>query len=84
MKCPRCEEGTLSKIRFLSDKKIAYLCDYCRNFWYENEHIDNLTSHSLDENAKSKEIPEEFEYLDEKDNDQQKIIDKENRELYKK
>ena len=67
MRCPKCEEGELIKIRFKKNNSLAYLCTFCTIFWFANEEISAHSGRDL--RAYSGE--EEREYtvveLDEKD-----------------
>lgn len=72
MICPRCDEGALVKIKFKHDGKVAFLCDFCEAFWFEDEHIKSSTGHVLESYGQG---GEDFEYpieeLPEKDQDHQ-------------
>lgn len=77
MICPRCEEGTLSKIRFKKNKKTAYLCDVCMTYWLSTEHIVAAGGHTLDEAERNI-----FVYVSEKDEDEEEVQDEWAREQY--
>lgn len=48
MKCPKCEEGKLTKIKFKELDKIAYICEFCGDIWYEKEAINQFGGHTFD------------------------------------
>lgn len=77
MKCPKCEEGKICKVTFKTSGRSAYLCDYCGSFWYEGEHIDVLTGHTLVE-----EISEPYVFIQEADKEQKEYQDEEDRVWY--
>jgi hypothetical protein len=68
MRCPKCEEGELVKIRFRKTNEVAYLCDFCNRFWFIGEMIGSETpGHAI----KSYTAGDSIEYVvlesDEKD-----------------
>lgn len=67
MKCPKCEEGKLVKLKFKTSGKFAYRCDFCDALWFENELISSTTGHTLRGFTQGEE--DEFEVLDEQDQD---------------
>ena len=82
MRCPKCEEGTLMKIKFNATGKTAYLCDVCRTYWLTTEHIESQAGHILDENAQEFTMPETFSYLKEEDKEAEEVKDEKKREEY--
>lgn len=84
MQCPKCNEGNLKKIRFITSGKNAYLCDCCNSFWFSGEEIKATSGHVMDENAKDKTVPEGFVYLNEQDQEYQAGEDEKQRESYEK
>lgn len=76
MKCPKCELGFLQKIRFQKTNTLAYLCDTCGVFWYDNETIAATSGHTLvEENG----VSLVYEYLSEKDKEDQAAADEKDR-----
>lgn len=73
MRCPKCEEGTINKIKFKSNGQIAYLCDFCDEMWFENEHIGILTGQSFRDFSEGKDVEYSFDELAEKDYEHQSI-----------
>lgn len=67
MRCPVCEIGTVVRIYFKRNKKLARLCDCCEALWEEGEDIGGNTNHTLHSYAHG----DEYEYLvdDLEDND---------------
>ncbi len=65
MKCPKCTEGNLGKIKFKAGEKIAYSCDFCDALWFDHERILETTGHSLSSYLTGME----YEELDEQDED---------------
>lgn len=47
MVCPKCEEGTIVKVKLKKNGKVAYLCDFCERMWFEGEDIDKDAGHTL-------------------------------------
>lgn len=47
MKCVRCEEGTLVRIKFKETGLRAFLCDYCESIWFEGRDISPNTAFML-------------------------------------
>lgn len=47
MLCPRCDEDDVKKIRFKSDGKVAYICEFCESLWFEGEEISPFTARAL-------------------------------------
>jgi len=71
MKCPKCDEGTLIKIKFKSSGKNAHLCDFCDALWFDHEMIASTTGHTL--RVYSEEREHGFTELPEQDQDHQSI-----------
>lgn len=71
MICPKCDEGTIVKIRFKKNGRPAYLCDVCGTLWFEGENIKFNTGHTLDSYSQTQDIEYEIEELQEKDQDHQ-------------
>jgi hypothetical protein len=71
MKCPKCDEGTLMKIQFKPNGKIAYHCNFCDALWFDNERIAVTTGHTLRTFTQGEE--DEFEEYDEQDEDHRPI-----------
>jgi hypothetical protein len=67
MKCPKCEEGTLGKIKFKAGGKTAHLCSFCDGLWFENERISETTGRSL--RTYTNEMMQEYEDCDDQDED---------------
>jgi len=62
MKCPKCEEGSLAKIKFKTSGEKGVLCDFCESLWLDNELIISTTGHILRVFR-----PEKDEFLDKLD-----------------
>ena len=45
MKCPKCEEGTITKIMFKKARENAFICDSCETFWKVGEEIKFNSGH---------------------------------------
>lgn len=71
MKCPKCDEGKLVKIKFKASGKAAYLCDFCEALWFDNERISETTGHTLRAYTHGEE--DEFEIYDEQDQDHRPV-----------
>jgi len=69
MKCVRCEEGTLVKIRFKESGKSADLCDFCGAMWLEGMTIALGTGFML--NSYQSGIEREFILDEAEDKDQE-------------
>lgn len=67
MKCPKCEEGTLVKLKFKTSNKTASRCTFCDALWFDNELISPTTGHTLRGFTQGEE--DEFEELDDQDQD---------------
>lgn len=67
MKCPKCDEGKLVKIKFKATGKIAYLCEFCDALWFDNERILPTTGHSM--RVYSEGRVHEYDEFDEQDQD---------------
>lgn len=71
MKCPKCEEGELTKIKFKESGKFAQLCDFCEAVWFDNEIVAKTTGHTLRVYFRDKE--HEFDELPSQDQDHQLV-----------
>lgn len=71
MKCPRCEEGALVKIKFKVSGRFASLCEFCDTLWFDHEMIASTTGHTL--RAYSQGNEHEFDELNDQDQDHQPI-----------
>lgn len=69
MKCVRCEEGTLVKIRFKQSGKNAYLCDFCESLWLEGTDISLGTGFML--NSYQRGVEQEYTLDEAEDKDQE-------------
>lgn len=69
MKCPRCEEGTLVKVRFKETGKRAHLCNFCESLWFEGKDIALGTAFTLSSYQRGVEREYSFDELSEKDKD---------------
>lgn len=67
MKCPKCEEGIITKIKFKKTEKIAYLCDFCETVWTEGEDINFNTGHALRSHTEGRDLAYTVEAAGEKD-----------------
>ena len=48
MKCLKCDEGKLTKIKLKTTNKYAYLCEFCGTIWSENESFSKSPGHVLE------------------------------------
>lgn len=69
MRCVRCEEGTLVKIRFKDSGKGAYLCDFCESLWLEGTHVSLGTGYLLDSYQRG--VEREYTLEENEDTDQE-------------
>lgn len=74
MICPKCEEGTIVKIRFKTNGRFAFLCDFCDALWFEGEDINIATNHTLRSFTQEQELEYSIEEINEKDQDHQPIM----------
>ena len=47
MICPKCDEGKMTRVRFKTTERNAYLCDLCEALWFVGEEIGITTAHTL-------------------------------------
>lgn len=47
MKCPKCEEGTLSRVYFKKRNEEGIQCDFCGTVWLEDESVRANTGHPI-------------------------------------
>ena len=80
MVCPKCEEGNITKIKFKKSGKIAFLCEVCNALWFEEEHIDLTTGHTLTSYSQSEDIGYTVEELREEDFEHQPLPSAKNNE----
>lgn len=71
MVCPKCNEGTITKIKFKRNGKQAHLCNLCEALWLEGENINSNSSHTLKSYSQSEDIEYAIDELEEKDQDHQ-------------
>ena len=71
MRCPKCDEGALIKIKFKHNGQTAHLCSYCEGLWFADERILATTGHTLKVYSQGKE--HEFDELNNQDQDHQPI-----------
>jgi len=71
MKCPKCDEGTLVRIKFKTSGSLAKLCSYCDALWFDREMISATSGHTLHAYSQGKE--HEFDELNDQDQDHQPI-----------
>lgn len=70
MRCPKCEEGELVKIKFTHNNAIAYLCDFCSRFWFDDEEISPRSSgHALKSHSGEKDLEYKLIEIDKKEQD---------------
>lgn len=67
MTCPRCEKGTIIKIQFRKDGRLAHLCDVCGAIWFAGEEVSSNTSHFLHSFSSDDDREYIIEEVDEKD-----------------
>lgn len=48
MICPKCEEGSVEKVKIKMNREVLSICDFCHSIWIENESIKFDTGHLLD------------------------------------
>lgn len=48
MICPKCEEGSIEKVKVKLTGEILSICDFCHSIWTEEECIQFNTGHLLD------------------------------------
>lgn len=73
MICPKCSEGTITKIKFKKTGRQAHLCNLCGGLWFEKENIKSNTGHTLESYSQTEDIEYAFEDLSEKDQDHQVV-----------
>ncbi len=73
MVCPKCGEGNIIKIKFKKSGKIAFLCDFCDELWFEGEHIKENTGHTLKSFTEEEDIGYTIEELREEDFEHQPL-----------
>lgn len=73
MKCVKCEEGELKKIKFIKSGQVAYACDYCETYWLEGDLIKYNTGHTLNPYHPIDDYEYPVQDLDKKDQDHQPI-----------
>lgn len=71
MICPKCNEGTITKIKFKKTGRLAYLCDVCGTLWFEGESIKFNTGHTLEAYSQVEGREYTIEELEEKDQNHQ-------------
>lgn len=69
MKCVRCEEGALVKIKFKESGKDAYLCDFCESLWLEGVDISLGTAFML--SSYQRGVEQEYSLDEAEDKDQE-------------
>lgn len=69
MNCPKCEEGTLMKIRFKDGGKEAFVCDSCDALWFGEESISEVSGHTLHSYLKDRDLQYSIEEVYDKDQD---------------
>lgn len=67
MICPKCENDFLLRSRMKNDQRVAYVCEYCGSFWFEEEKIYSTTGHRLVSYLRGGEREYTIEPLTEKD-----------------
>ena len=73
MKCIKCEEGELKKIKFNKTGRIAHACDYCGTFWMDGELIKYNTGHALNPYSPGDDYEYAVSELNKTDEDHQAI-----------
>ena len=73
MKCIKCEEGELKKIKFIKTGQFANVCDYCETFWMDDETIKQNTGHALHPYHPGDDYVYEVQEFDELDEDQKPV-----------
>ena len=48
MICPKCEEGSVEKVKIKMNGEVLSICDFCHSIWTEEESIQFNTGHLLD------------------------------------
>ncbi len=71
MVCPKCNEGTIIKIKFKRNGRQAHLCYLCEALWFEGENINSNSGHTLKLYSQTEEIEYAIDELEEKDQDHQ-------------
>lgn len=72
MVCPKCEEGTIVKVKLKKNGKVAYLCDFCERTWFEGENIGKDPGHTLSTHQNG-EREYTLEEREEKDQDHRQV-----------
>lgn len=73
MTCPKCNEGTIVRIRFKKTGKMAYLCDFCETVWFEGEDINFNTGHAFESYTGGHGLEYTIDEIHEKDQDHQPV-----------
>ncbi len=73
MICPKCDEGTIIKIKFKKTGRQAHLCDLCGGLWFEEENIKFNTGHTLESYSRKEDTEYAIDELQEKDQDHQPV-----------
>lgn len=71
MKCPKCDEGTIVRIRFRENGNLAFLCDFCDSLWLDGEDINFNTGHTLHAYTHGDQMEYIVEDIEEKDQEHQ-------------
>lgn len=71
MVCPKCNEGTLTKIKFKKNCRPAHLCNLCEALWLEGENVKFNTGHTLKLYSQTDDAEYSIDELEEKDQDHQ-------------
>lgn len=48
MRCPKCDAGTIDRIKFKRTGRVAFLCDFCDTLWFDGENIDFSTGRDFE------------------------------------
>lgn len=74
MQCPKCEEGTISKIIFKKTNIKGSLCDLCGAVWDENEIVSNKSGTMIQLLKKDGGMDYTFVDADEKDENAKSVM----------
>jgi hypothetical protein len=67
MRCPKCDEGNIIKVKLKNNQQLAYMCDFCENLWFEGEAIGIGSGHALGSYSHGENLEYTVEKASEKD-----------------